>query len=1189
MRVCVLGPLEVVDGGAPVPLGGPKERRLLAALALQPGQVVPESRLVDVLWGDDPPRTATKTLQNYVLRLRKALSSGSGGLTIVTVPPGYALRGTPEAFDSLDAAARVAEARQAVRAGDHGRAAELLERALALWRGPSLVEFATEPFAMAEAARLDELRQAAMDERTDAELALGRHGPCVAELEALLAENPLRERRWGQLMVALYRSGRQADALRAYQRARSLLGEELGIDPGPDLRRLEQAVLDQDPSLDLPATAPVSQAGAAAAATRGHAGHGQAVLPPGIAPPPDSLFVGRREPLACLQRAWKEACGGLPRVVVVRGEAGIGKTSVARAIAAHAQAAGGLVLHGRCDEEEGIPYQPFAEALRWHAAHSAPDWIETHAGGLGPDLVRLVPELADRGVAAPPAADPAVERYRLFEAVMELLKAMSGATPVLFVLDDLHWAARSTLLLFRHIVRSGQLGRVLLVVTCRDAGPEVPAQLSPLLAELHREPGVETLNLRGLEEAESVELVRARAGEDLDEGGLAFVRTLHTETGGNPFFLGEMLRHLVESGTVYREPGGRWRSHYRLEELELPDGVRGVVNERLNRLSPNANRALAVGAVAGATFSLDLLERIPEATAGGDLLDALDEAVAAQVLVEAGPAGRYTFVHALLRQVLRQGLTAGRRARLHQRIGEAYEALGAADAHLVALAHHFTEAGDIERATRYALAAGLQAMGTLAFEVAVSLLERGVACIDAALDPDRARRADLLLALADARRLVGDVNGARQAASRAADDARAIGSATHLAGAAMLHTGLGMAGRPEPAVRALCEEALAALGPAASGLRVQVLARLALQLALWEGEGPAGSALAEEALRLARTLGEAGALHTALFARAVALMGSHHVDERRRLGEELMTMAGPLGNPRLLVRGMRIRARARLELGDIAGFDADFEQLDHEGRTQRDWLTLSELARWRGLRALVDGRFSDAEGCARDMLAFAPSEPNAPAAELCQRFFLCRERGLLQETPSIAEEAIARFPTVVAFQALLALAHADTGNTAEARRLFDQLTAGGLAVLPRDFTWPASLCLLSMVCAALGDAGKAPELGDLFAPHSGHLAVIGWGDVCAGAVDRFLGQLEAVQGRWHTAVARFEAGLALESRVTPDGPLVVRTRACLADALLRRNGPGDEASARKLRALVSTRAAELGMDAVAEAQLLAGT
>ncbi|HEX6597327.1 MAG TPA: BTAD domain-containing putative transcriptional regulator, partial [Acidimicrobiales bacterium] len=446
MRVRVLGPLEVVDGERPVPIGGPKERRLLAALAIQAGQVVPESRLVDVLWGDEPPRTATKTLQNYVLRLRKALSSGSGGLSIVTSPPGYVLRGEPEAFDSLYVASLIGDARQAAQGGDHRRAAELLEIALACWRGPSLVEFADEPFAVAEAARLDELRQVALDERIDAELALGRHGACVAELEALVAENPLRERRWGQLMVALYRSGRQADALRAYQRARSTLADELGLDPGPELRRLEQAVIDQDPSLDMPAVAERPSAGAPASPPAAPAG-----LPPGIAPPPDAVFVGRREPLAVLERAWDEACGGRPRVVVLRGEPGIGKTSLARTMAVCAQAAGGVVLHGRCDEEEGIPYQPFAEALRWHAASCPIELVATHLGTLGADLVRLVPELASKGAEPPPPADPPVERYRLFEAVVELLKVISAHAPVLLVLDDLHWGARSTLLMLRHV------------------------------------------------------------------------------------------------------------------------------------------------------------------------------------------------------------------------------------------------------------------------------------------------------------------------------------------------------------------------------------------------------------------------------------------------------------------------------------------------------------------------------------------------------------------------------------------------------------------------------------------------------------------------------------------------------------------------------------------------------------------
>lgn len=381
MRVCVLGPLEVVDDGGAVLLGGPKERRLLAALALQPGQVVAESRLVDVLWGDYPPRTATKTLQNYVLRLRKALSSGSGGLSIVTVPPGYALRGAPEAFDSLDAAGRIARAREAASAGDHRRAAELLEGALGCWRGPSLVEFAGEPFALAEAARLDELRQAALDERIDAELAVGRHGACVAELEALLAENPLRERRWGQLMVALYRSSRQADALRAYQAARSRLGDELGIEPSPSLRRLESDVLAQAASLDyrpaIAAEAAVGDgAGAGAAPWTGDEPEPAAVAAP------DRPLVGRAAELARLDAELAAASAGQGRAVLISGEAGIGKSRLAEAVAHSARAGGQVTGWGGSVEGGGTPaYWP---GWRWSAACSTPPpprrWPRRSAG-----------------------------------------------------------------------------------------------------------------------------------------------------------------------------------------------------------------------------------------------------------------------------------------------------------------------------------------------------------------------------------------------------------------------------------------------------------------------------------------------------------------------------------------------------------------------------------------------------------------------------------------------------------------------------------------------------------------------------------------------------------------------------------------------------------------------------------------
>jgi len=684
VRVRVLGPLEVVDEERPVAIGGPMDRRLLAVLAIHAGHVVSESKLIDALWGDSPPRTATKTLQNYVLRLRRSLAhdgNSEATVTIVTVPPGYELRAPRDAVDAAVVVAMREVAAAATASGDHRGAIEVLERALACWRGPSLVEFADEPFARAEAARLDELRTVLAEDRMDAQLALGGHQSCVAELEAIIGADPLRERPWGQLMLAMYRSGRQADALRAYQRARDTLIEELGIEPGRELRALERSIIEQDPVLDLePPSAPTGNRDR------------KPRVPPGILAPSDSVFVGRHHALERLTAAWRLACDGHRQVVVIRGEPGVGKTSLARVLAAVVDESAGVVLHGRCDEELTLPYQPFSEALRWYVAGAPPSELADQIGSLGGELVRLAPDVAARvpELPEPVSAEPEVERYRLFDAVMTLLDGMSGSAPVLLLIDDLHWAADSTLLLLRHIVRSAMVTRLLVAVTCRDPGPEVSSELAQLLAELHREPGVQTVALRGLDQSESVELVTRIAGQELDAQGLAFLDELHAHTGGNPFFMGEILHHLADTGTVYRHDG-RWRIDCRLEDIVLPEGVLGLLRDRLSRMSRAANRALAVGAVVGSSFSLALLERVPDAADDPEaLLDALDECVRAQAVVEvAGVPGHYTFAHALLRQAVRQDLTAARRARLHRRIGLAYEAMPDVEGVLGSMAHHF--------------------------------------------------------------------------------------------------------------------------------------------------------------------------------------------------------------------------------------------------------------------------------------------------------------------------------------------------------------------------------------------------------------------------------------------------------------------------------------------------------------------
>ena len=256
LELRLLGPLEVLKNGAPVALGGQKPRALLAVLALEPGRVVSVDHLVESLWPGDPPETAAHAVQVYVSQLRKAL----GAENVVTRAPGYLLELEPERVDVRRFARLAGEGRSALAGGDAGAAEGALREALAFWRGPALADFLYEPFAQTEIARLEELRLVALEERIEADIALGRHAEVVSEIEALVAAQPLSERPRAQLMLALYRSGRQADALAAYRAARETLVEELGIDPGPELKALEAAILRQDESLLLPETAPAEPA-----------------------------------------------------------------------------------------------------------------------------------------------------------------------------------------------------------------------------------------------------------------------------------------------------------------------------------------------------------------------------------------------------------------------------------------------------------------------------------------------------------------------------------------------------------------------------------------------------------------------------------------------------------------------------------------------------------------------------------------------------------------------------------------------------------------------------------------------------------------------------------------------------------------------------------------------------------------
>jgi len=423
----------------------------------------------------------------------------------------------------------------------------------------------------------------------------------------------------------------------------------------------------------------------------GGAAAGGAALPGLLTESGRFPFAGRRKEAELLLGAYRTVTTGATRLVLIAGEPGIGKTRLTSELAGQVLGAGGTVLAGRSDELVGAPYQPFVEALRWQIAQ--PGGVDTLGAGAG-ELVRLVPELSHivPDVRPPITAAPEAERLALFEAVRSWLAARAGEQPVLLVLDDLHWADMGTLLLLRHVIANDPVPRLLVVSTYRDTDLDRTHPLSSVLAEFHRRGDVDRIALSGLDEREVEDLMVKTAGHDLDEAGTALALSLQEDTGGNPFFVGEVLRHLAESGTIAQE-GGRWVAARVDGDTYLPEGIRQVIGRRLSVLPEDTQKVLSSASVIGARFDLDLLAAVTGTTAD-EVVDAVEPGLDAHLVLETG-FGRYQFAHALVRSTLQGELSTTRRGRLHLAVARALEEIHAddLDAVMADLAYHWGEAG----------------------------------------------------------------------------------------------------------------------------------------------------------------------------------------------------------------------------------------------------------------------------------------------------------------------------------------------------------------------------------------------------------------------------------------------------------------------------------------------------------------
>jgi len=881
---------------------------------------------------------------------------------------------------------------------------------------------------------------------------------------------------------------------------------------------------------------------------------------------PGPAFVGRADLLRVLERALDAARAGRGQLAFLVGEAGIGKTRTALELAARARAGGCAVHLGRCLEEEGAPpYRPWLQVLRALLAGRTPREL---APALDAAAAQSLSSLLGGAARAPSRGDDgSALRFALFDAAAQVLRAAAHAQPRLVVLDDLHRADTSSLLLLRHVAREIGDAQVLLLGTYRPG--EAGEPLVRLLDELH--PAGTRIALPGLAREEVAALVRETAGQ---EPSPELARALHERTAGNPLFVEEIARALAAEGGLGAADAAARAAR------AAPEGVRQVILARVGHLPPAARSVLEAAAAIGREFDLRLLERVCAELDPPELRAAVQAAEDAGI-VAATPErpGRLRFVHILLRDVLYEALPAGRRAGLHAAAAYGLEALDPfeRDAQADALAHHFEQAipaGEAARATHWARRAAERALDRAAYEEAGALAERALRA--AALAPAApsggetpARlRGELLVLLGRARWLAGATAEARKAFRQAVEAARLAGAPDVRARAA-----LGFTGRTDatPGVNrvavGLLEEALAGLPEAELALRAELMARLGTELS-YDADPRRGDELTQQAVALAERAGDDALLAYALSARHYVLVRPE-VEPAARLAvvDRVVALAERSEARDVLALGLPQRACDLLELGEGLRLENCLHAYERVVEALRQPFFRWYLGLLRGMRALLAGEVTEAERLAHETLALGQriGSPNAFGAFSAQLFAVRREQGRVAELDGPLRTMVREQPDLPAFRTGLAAIAGECGRREEARDAVRQLVEGDLHLFPRDRNWLPSLSLLVPGAAIAGEPALARRVYELLAPYPGRAIVVGQGAACDGAVDHHLGVLATALGDPDLADDHFVAARALHRQLR--SPLwVAHTQREQARTLWKRGTPGDREQARRLQA-----------------------
>jgi DNA-binding SARP family transcriptional activator len=1107
-KFLVLGLARVRDGaGRLVSVGGPRPRALLCALVAEAGRVVSVDRLIDQVWAGDPPPAALGTLYAYMSQLRKVLDpdrdgSQTSGL-ISTTGSGYLLHAGPADVDASLFELLVERA----RTGPPAEALATLDRALALWRGEPYVDLSAWPDVAGLAQPLVEARLRAVELRIEALLELGRAGAAVTSARWLVDQQPLREPYWRRLMVACYRDGRQADALAAYARCRRVLDDELGMSPEQETEALHTAILRRDPGLRPPssdriapptktasasATASASEiaSGNGAPATESPAGNGARSAGPNRAgngngqrtrleapAPPLGLerLIGREPQLMTINESLRELDHGRGWLIVLEGEAGIGKTRLAEAGRDLAEAQGVQAVWSSAPRELAAPpLWPWEQVLR------------------------------ALGVATPgprgPGEDAASARFRLCQQVADAVFDASRRRPLLVVLDDVQWADELSLQVLRLLAPQLNRHRCMVLATRRTGDPSANPAADSALAALHREHTVRRVPVPPL----SVEQVAALV-ERSTPGGVADPVTLHRRTGGNLFYLIELLR-------FYAEPGA--------SAAQVPASVQAVVGQRHDQLPRETRIVLRLAAIGGEQLDLPVLAQATD-TDLASLVTALEPAQRSGLLRRDEHSLTWQFVHDIAREALVSRIGPAERARLHGVLAEAITQVHGARGpeHLDDLAQHLFHAahGTSGEAAYLACAAAAdQARAQLAPHRAARHRERALTVLPKDESPDRRLRT--LLALSEEHGMAGDQGASTTAAAEVLVTARAAPDTHHetLLEATALLAGVTLWTWPLPApVETLVISTLRALLATAltPAQRATVLGALAQRLDLANASRAEVERTADEAVRIARVLDDVPLLGRTLNNYVRAVWYPEREADRLAATEEALGLVG-----RELPAATEIFARMHrmpilLRHGRLAEYERELAVSGELARSINHPEAEAHATYHRITHQLVHGRTAGLNGtiqaAARDLARGGFSQ--AEFSWVVQAAGLARANGRLgehaAELTQLAEEHIygaCLRPTAV-------LAHLEAGDPDTARRLVSQW---GLRGVPEPTDWATDF-----VAAELGEVAARlgiPDPADLYRrllPHRGTLSVLGTTMLCTGPVDLTLARLASRLGQ----------------------------------------------------------------------------